>query len=134
MKRCRSEQGFSLLELIISAAVMSITFLAIFGFFNELRDLNRYANNLVVVNQVMHQQLELYRNTPYNNLANGTQSVASILTPYPSLRSPRSANVVVTELEASGLKQIDLTITYTDRGGLKTFSATTYVASRGVNK
>ena len=113
---------------------MSIIITAIYSFFIAVRDTNRFANNLVLANQVAQQQLETYRNTTYNNLPVGTQNVSSILTPYPSLRSPRSATAVITEPQATGYKQIDLTISYTDKGGTKRVFASTIVASRGLNR
>ncbi len=128
------QRGFSLLELVVSAAVMSVIILGVYGFFESVRDMNRFANNLVIANQVAQQQIETYRNTPYNNLTVGTNNVSSILTPYPTLRTPRSATAVITELQADGLKQIDLTVSYTDKGGTKTIAVTTLVSSRGINK
>ena len=128
------ERGFSLLELLITAAVMSVIILSIYGFFQSVRDINRYANNLVLANQVAQKQIESYRNTPYNTIPTGTQNLTSILTPYPSLRTPRSATAVITELQPNGLKQIDLTITYSDKGGTKTVVVSTLVAARGINK
>lgn len=108
--------------------------MAMLQFFIEVRDLNRFSSNMVIVNQLAQQQIEQYRNTPYNNLVVGTQNIAGILTPYPTLLAPRSATATITELQPNGLKQIDLTITFTGKGGLKTTSVTTLVASRGINK
>lgn len=132
--RHRDERGFSLLELIVSAAVMGVIIVAIYTFFEQVRDVNRYANSMVIANQAAQEQMEKYRNTPYNNLPTGTQNMNSMLTPYPVLRSPRSATVAITEIQPNGLKQIDLTITYTERGGTKTMQISTLVASRGINK
>lgn len=132
--KSRDERGFSLLELLITAAVMSVIILSIYGFFQSVRDVNRFASNLVIANQVAQKQIEAYRNTPYNTIPTGTQNVSSILTSYPSLRTPRSATAVITELQPDGLKQIDLTISYTDKGGTKTVAVSTLVASRGINK
>ncbi len=134
MDHLRRSDGFTLLELIIAAAVMSITVMSIYQFFISVRDINRFASNLVVVNQVANQQMEVYRNTAYNDLTVGTTSVASILTPYPQLHTPRSASVTITEPQVNGYKQVVLTITYTDKGGLKTDEVTTLIAARGVNK
>lgn len=130
----KHESGFSLLELVVSAAVMSVMILAIYGYFNHIRSANRHANNIVISNQIAHQQIETYRNTSYNDLVVGTHDVSSILTPYPSLHAPRTATAVITETEPNGLKQISLTITYTDNGGVKTVYMNTLVASRGVNQ
>jgi prepilin-type N-terminal cleavage/methylation domain-containing protein len=130
----RDERGFSLLELIISAAVMSVIILAIYGFFQSVRDINRYASNMVIASQVAQKQMETYRNTPYNSLTVGTQSVSSILTPYGSLKTPRSATATITELQPNGLKQIDMVVSYTDKGGTKTVRLNTLVAARGINR
>ncbi len=132
--RTREENGFTLLELVVSAAVMSVIILAIYGFFVEVRDINRFANNLVIANELAQQKIEEYRNIAYNNITTGTQNLSSILTTYPSLRSPRSATAVITEIQPNGYKEIDLTISYTDKGGTKTVAVSTLIASRGINK
>ncbi len=132
--RQADERGFSLLELVVTAAVMSVIITSLYTFFVEVRDVNRYASNMVIANQLTQQQIETYRNTPYNNLATGTQNVSSILAPYPSLLAPRSATATITELQPDGLKQVDLTISFTGKGGTKTVSVSTLVAGRGINK
>jgi type II secretory pathway pseudopilin PulG len=123
-----------MIELIVTTAVVGIVTVALYGFFITVREVNDNANNAVIANQLAEQQMEIYRNTTYNNLTTGTQSVSSILTPYPTLRSPRSATVTITELQTSGYKQVDVVISYTGRGGTKTVRLTTLVAVQGINK
>ena len=123
-----------MLELIIASAVMSITFIALYGYFMSIRQVNTTASNMVIATQVAQQQMELYRNTPYNTLTVGTTDLASILTPYPSLRTPRTATSTITEVQPSGYKQVDVTVTYKERGGTKTVKLTTLIAAQGINR
>jgi prepilin-type N-terminal cleavage/methylation domain-containing protein len=129
----KNEDGFSLLELVVSAAVMGVIIVAIYGFFGSVREINRYANNLVIANQALQQQVEIYRNTPYAGIAVGTQNLNSALTAYPSLKNG-TMSAVVTEPQVTGYKQIAFTLSYLDKGGTKTVKASTIIANRGINR
>ncbi len=133
MKR-HGEGGFTLIELVLTAVILSVTFLSIYSLFDTLRIVNRRADNLTVATQVAQQQLELYRNIPYNALATGTTDIASALAPYPSLGPGRTGSVVVSQTDARGLKRIDISVDYTDRALTKRVRVSTQVALNGMNR
>ncbi len=132
--RRNGESGFTLIELVMTAVLMSITFLAIYSLFDTLRIVNRRADNLTVATEVAQQQLELYRNKPYSTLAVGTTDIASSLAPYPSLGPDRKGNVTVASVDGRGLKRVDINLDYSDRGIVKKVRLTTLVAQNGLNR
>lgn len=130
----QEESGFTLIELVITAVLMSITFLSIYSLFDTLRVVNARANNLTLATQVAQKQLELRRNIPYNALDTGTTDISSALTPYPSLGPGRTGSIEVTETDTRGLKRVNVNIDYTDRGLTKRIRLSTYVARNGMNR
>ncbi len=132
--RWAPQAGFSLLELIVAAAVMgvivSVIITAIFG----IQNLNHKTKNLTIATQVVQQQEEVYRNTPYNSIPVGTVDLISQLSPYPSLHTPRSATATITEIQAGSLKKVVINVAYTEAGSTKNIAVATLIASRGINK
>lgn len=130
----RGERGFSLIELIVAMAFMGVVILSLFELFAQIRQANRQANNYTIATQVGQQIIELYRNTSYVNIPVGTRDYATTLAPYANLKNPRSATAVATEVDAAGLKQIDVTVSYNERSGIRRIQFTTLVASKGINR
>jgi Tfp pilus assembly protein PilV len=123
------------MELLVAAAFMGIIVVSVSGLFIGLRQINRAANNYTIASQVAQQLMEQYRNTPYANITVGTSDVtSSALGSYPSLLSPRSATVTVTQVNANGIKQVDVAISYMDRTGTKNVQYTTQIANKGLNR
>jgi type II secretory pathway pseudopilin PulG len=131
--KAREQSGFTLIEFVVAATLLATVIISVAVTMDNIKAINYSANNLTIATEVAQQQLELYRNTPYNQIAVGAQDISSSLTPYPSLQSPRSATATVTQVNANGIKQIDIAITYTGRGGTKRIQVTTQVANKGLN-
>jgi type II secretory pathway pseudopilin PulG len=128
-------RGFTIIELVVTIAFMGIVIVSLMELFTALRQTNRAANNYTIATQVAQQIVEQYRNTPYASINTGTSDVtSSALSPYPSLLTPRSATVTVAEVDPNGLKQIDVSISYKERTGVKTVQLSTYVSYKGINK
>ena len=131
----RSVNGFTMIELIVTMAFAGIVIVALSELFTGLRQTNRAANNYTVAVQVAQQLIEKFRNTPYSSIVVGTTDVtSSALTPYPNLLTPRSATTTVTLVDASGLKQVDVAVSYKDRTGTKNIQLSTIISYKGVNR
>jgi prepilin-type N-terminal cleavage/methylation domain-containing protein len=131
----RSSRGFTMIELVVTMAFMGIVIVAISELFTGVRQTNRAADNYTVAVQVAQQLVEKFRNTPYSSIAVGTTDVtSSALSPYPNLLSPRSATTTVTLVDASGLKQVDVAVSYKDRTGTKDVRLSTVISYKGVNR
>lgn len=127
-----NQQGFSLIELILAATFIAVAAAGIITLFTAVTRLNRQSQNLAIATQLVQQKLEEYRNTPYTSITPGNNQDFSSQLP-PQLHSPRSAFSDISELE-TGLKQIDVTITYQEDRVSKKVRATTYVTARGLNR
>lgn len=131
----RDQRGFTLIEIVVTAAFVGIVVLAIDQLFIALKQVNREANNYTVATEVAEQLIEQYRNTSYANISIGTTDVtSSALGPYPSLLSPRSATVTVTQVDPNGLKKVDVAVSYKDRTGIKNVQFETVISYKGINR
>ena len=130
----QNERGFTLIEVVVTAVFCGIVVLAIDQMFVSLRQVNREADQYTTATEVAQQLLEQYRNLPYSAINTGTTDVtSSALSPYPSLKSPRSATVTVTQIDPNGLKQLDVALSYTDRTGTKNVQFETVISNKGIN-
>lgn len=132
--KLRAQAGFTMLELVITATIAAIIILVVIEGFNDIEKLNRNARNTTIATEVAQQELEKIRNTPYANIATGTSDITTVLSPYPSLESPRSAQLKVTEVDPDGLKTIEVDISYTIFHRTKKVQLVTQVANSGLNR
>jgi prepilin-type N-terminal cleavage/methylation domain-containing protein len=126
------QEGFTLIELILTASILAIASVSMVTLFISAEALNRQARNLTVAGQLAHEKLESQRNTLYNGLTVGTSNFTSSLPS--SLTAPRSGTVTITEVEPDGLKQVDVLISWTDGGKTKRVQSSTLIAKRGINR
>jgi Tfp pilus assembly protein PilV len=131
----KSERGYTIMEFVIASIVIGIVVLSLYGMFYGVTKINTDADNYTIATAAAEQILEEYRNTPYSSISVGTvDDTSSALAAYPSLLSPRSATATVTLVNASGIKQVDVTISWTGQGGAKSIELTTQIADIGLNR
>lgn len=89
---------------------------------------------LSLANSFVEGEVEALRNQGFNAISTGTTDISSQL---PSgLQSPKSASLNVSYPGGnpdSGIKQIDITVNYTDQIS-KSYSYTTYIGELGVGQ
>lgn len=133
--RLQIQAGFTLIELVIASMALAVMIVSVLTTFNNVENNNLQARNIVIATQVAQQQMEVYRNMTYASIPIGSnQDVSSILSPYPQLKTPRSATVNVTETVAGYLKQVDIDIKYTERGRTRHVQESTLISARGINR
>ncbi len=77
MKRLRSQEGFGLLELIISMTMLNFGILAIVAAFNSGALALKRAGEVSTASVVADKQMELYRALKYTEIALDTNAVAT---------------------------------------------------------
>lgn len=126
----RDEGGFSIVELIL-AIVVGATFLGSLSLVtNNYTNLGKRSRNLLLVNSFAEAEIEQLRNNTYNSLNLGTTSLTSQL---PSQLPGRSGSMTISQAQ-TGLKQIDISISYNDLGITRTYTYRTYEGELGVGQ
>ncbi len=125
------QNGFTLVELIITITVFAIIVPALASMLGQLDGVNDRARDLSVVNALVENKVEGLRSVSFSGLTNGTTDFSSEL-PI-SVALPRSATYTISAVN-SALKQIDVSVVYNDHGQTRTISYRTYIGELGVGQ
>jgi prepilin-type N-terminal cleavage/methylation domain-containing protein len=126
-------KGFTLLELVVTIGVISVGILSVVTVFANTTTINRQARNLALATEAAQQKLEAYRNLTYASIPGNedfTSSLPSALLP------PRSAIANFYDLSPAvdGLRRLDISITYTEKGVLRKAHISTLISRQGINR
>lgn len=125
------EKGFTIVELLVSIAVGAIVVASMNILVTSYLHVSQRGRYLSLENSYVEGKVEALRNSGYNGLNLGTTSLTSEL---PSQLPPsRTGSMQVTN-PSGGIKQVDITISYSDQGTTKTYSYTTYLGELGVGQ
>lgn len=126
-----NHSGFTIAELVITIVIMGIIIPAVALALTNLSVVNYQARDLTLANMIAQNKVETLRSAGYNSVATGTQSFTSEL---PStMGSPKSASYTVTTPQ-TGIKQVDVSISYTEYKAAKSISYRTYISELGVGQ
>lgn len=134
MQFASNRRGFTLVEQLVAAAVMLVIFISVTQAFVGIGIVNNRSDAQTEAVELMQQKIELLRNTPYANLATGVTDFSSEMEAFPTLQTPRTATVTITEVTPSVLKRVDILLSYTQSGQTRTVGTTTLIGVRGINR
>jgi len=134
MKYGHSKQGFTLVEQLVAATVMLVVFVAVTQAFIGIGVVNNRSDAQTEAVELMQQKLELFRNTPFNDLDVGVSDFTTEMAPFTTLQNPRSATVTITEVTPSTLKRVDIQLSYTQSGKSRTVGTSTLIGLHGINR
>jgi prepilin-type N-terminal cleavage/methylation domain-containing protein len=130
-KTHRSSDGFTIVELLVSIAVGAVVIASLSQVVTSYLHVAQRGRYLNLANSYVEAKVESLRNIGYNGLTLGTTDVSSEL---PSqLPLTKSASMTISSPE-TGLKQVDITVSYKDQGQSNTYSYTTYIGELGVGQ
>lgn len=127
----QKSKGFTIVELVIAITVFALLIPAVASFLNLLNVLNDRAADTAIINALAENKIESLRSAHYNGLNNETVDFTSELPV--TIAAPRSATYQVTT-PVTGIRQVDMTVTYNDHGQQKTLAYKTYVGELGVGQ
>lgn len=127
----KKQDGFTIIELLVAIAVVGILVPTLVGFVNTLNRFNDRARDFTLVNSLAENKIESLRSVGYNSINTGTVSFTNEMPA--TLGSPRSASYTVT-IPNTGIKQIDMTISYNDHGTTQSVVYKTYIGELGVGQ
>jgi prepilin-type N-terminal cleavage/methylation domain-containing protein len=130
-KKKNQPRGFTIVELIVSIVLIGFIVPAVAIALTNLTVLNARARDLTLANMVAQNKVETLRSAGYNSVNNGT---VSFTTDLPNvLGGPKSASYTVTTPQ-TGIKQIDINISYTEFKSTHSLAYRTYISELGVGQ
>jgi prepilin-type N-terminal cleavage/methylation domain-containing protein len=128
MKRL-NQKGFTLVELIVALIVAAVLTGSVLLIYTNQVYLSETARDLALANAYAEGKTEAIRSAGYLTLTDGTTNITSEL---PSeLNQPRNASITIST-PSSGIKQVQIVITYSSQGEPKTETYTTYIGELGI--
>lgn len=121
--------GFSIVELILSIIIGGLFIVALTQIINNYISLGQKSRNVVLSNSYLEGKIESLRNIGFSGLSLGSSNISSELPT--QLPAPKNATMDITS-PSDGLKKVDISITYNDKGQSRTYSYTTYIGELSV--
>ena len=129
----KSESGFTLVELIITATFISAASLAAISIFINIGGLTRQSRNMAIATQFIQKKVEGYRNIGYQSIPT-TEDLTPTLPA--ELDTPKGGTATFSDFAPAkdGLKKLDIELYYHEGTKRKDIKITTYVTRRGINR
>ena len=130
--RSRLQTGFGIVEVVIAIALLGALALALTGMFQSIVAIQASARSQKLATIAAQRQIESLRNSNYNNLIAG--STIDFAASLPSdLPKPRTGSVAISE-PTSGVKRVDVTVTYKQYGATKKVVVSSTIGIIGITK
>ena len=131
MKIRPSSDGFTLVELLVAIAVGAIVTASLTQVVTSYVHVAQRGRYLNLANSYAEAKVESLRNVGYNGLTPGTTNISSELPN--QLPGSRSASMTIGN-PSGGLKEVDITVSYSDQGQSQSYTYTTYIGELGVGQ
>ena len=124
------QKGFTVVEMLITLALFAILIPTLTLGVSTLTQLNNRSRDLTLISIIAENKIESLRSIGYNSITVGTTTFTSELPA--ELASPKTATYVVTQ--GTGIKTIDVTVTYSDYKNVRTVVYKSIVSETGVGQ
>ncbi len=124
------DSGFTLVELLITISVIGIISAGITSLFMTIQRVQVQTSYLESATRAAEREVESLRNNNYNSLIPG-QDINFTSSLPTTLPASRSGIVKVTE-PVSGLRRVDVSVTYNDGGGNRSVKLSSLIGVIGI--
>lgn len=132
MKQIKTaEDGLTLVELLVSIVVAGVIISSFSQVVNSYLHVSQQGRYLNLANSYIEAKVESLRNIGYNDLSTGTTTLTNEL---PTQLPPSRSATMTVSSPITGIKQVDLSISYKDQGKTNTYGYTTYLGELGVGQ
>ncbi len=127
----KNQCGFTLVELLVCIVLAGVVIASLNQVVDSYVHTGQRGRYLNLANSYVEGKVEALRNVGYNGIASGTTSLTAEL---PIQLPPSRAASMTVSTPQSGLKQIDITLSYKDQGQTSSYSYTSYIGELGVGQ
>lgn len=128
----KNSAGFTIVETAMAIVILGIIVLAVTGLFISTEKSQRSSLLLDSATRAGEQEVEALRNNSYTTLQPG--STIDFTNSLPAeLPAPRAGTVEVSQ-PVDGLRRVDVTITYNDRGKTITVKLSSMIGQIGITQ
>lgn len=131
MKTTKTSKGFTIVEVLIAIALGGILVILLNQVVTNYLHISQRGRYLSLANSFVDGKVEALRSAGFNSLSNGTSNLTSSLSS--QLPPSRSASMTITS-SITGIKQIELTVSYHEQGQTNVHNYTTYIGELGVGQ
>ena|SRR3989344_349773 len=133
--KMKDQSGLTIVELIVTMLVGAILITSAILLYTSAGRISQRHRDVVVANAFVEKKVEALRSAGYLSLTDGTTDITSEMPA--ELQTPRSGSLQISPAvigATTGLKKIDITLTYNDQGTSRTYDYTTYIGELGVGQ
>lgn len=123
------QQGFTLVELVLTIVAFGFVSAAITELFSGIQLIQSKASYLEVATRAAQQEVESLRNNNYSQLTAGSNISFTV----PSSLPAGSGNVAISE-PVSGIKRVDVTVSYNDHGQTRQVELSSTIGVIGISQ
>jgi type II secretory pathway pseudopilin PulG len=131
LKNKNGTAGFTIVELVVTIVIAGIIIPAVSLALTNLSSVEYQARDLALANMISQNKVESLRSIGYNSINTGTTDFSSDLPA--QMGRPKSASYTVSSPQ-TGIKQVELSISYTEYKISKTVVFKTYISELGVGQ
>lgn len=138
MSTSTKSSGFTLIELIVTIAVIGIILPVVITLLNSINNMNGRANTLSTVNAYVENRIEAFRSAGFQSVpvtAGNVNFTGAEALPQ-GIPKPSSATYNVSLLDAANpsIKKVVITVSFRSFSGTETRKYTTYLGELGVGQ
>ncbi len=128
----QNNSGFTLVELLVTMLVLGVIATGLSSLFISIQRTQVQTNHLESATRAGQREIESLRNDNYNNLTAGqTINFSSSL---PTSLPQGSTGIVQVSEPTSGLKRVDVTVTYTYNGSVRDVKLSSLIGVIGITQ
>ncbi len=131
-KQSSNQLGFTLVELLITITVMGIIGIGIAGLFYSVQYTQRQSLYHDSATRAAQRQVEILRNSSYNNLVNGQP--ITFTSDLPDILPGNKSGTVLVSEPNPGVKRVDVTVTYYDSGRQRQVKVSSLIGVIGLSQ
>lgn len=127
----KDNSGFTLVEMVAAIAIIGIVITSVVSLFGSIQSTQRKTAYMESATRAAQREMESLRNNNFNNLTAG-QSI-DFTSQLPSTLKNKNGTVTVSE-PYTGLKRVDVTVTYNEGSTQKNVSISSLVGILGITQ